>query len=221
MKNIEAYKALHESRAEFGTGTGHFSYIIALHNHLLPESILDFACGKGHLADQLSEVLGTRIDKYDPAVPSHDKIPNKKYDLLLNTDVLEHIPEDELDKFLKQIKAHSKIAILIPHLELSGDYLPDGTNVHCTIKTKSEWRSLLEGYWESVEEYQHHNKQHAIYVVGSEKMDNKNIRAMMLWLRKVEKEKQILQGKTFTGFIGRLLDLIGMKYTLRRILKRA
>ena len=41
-----------------------------------------------------------KITKYDPAIPSYNTIPKAKFDCLLNTDVMEHIPPDKVDDVL-------------------------------------------------------------------------------------------------------------------------
>jgi 2-polyprenyl-3-methyl-5-hydroxy-6-metoxy-1,4-benzoquinol methylase len=63
--------------------------------------VLDYGCGKGVLADQLNKLKHISCEKYDPAIPDYDVRPKKVFDCLINTDVLEHIPEDELDGTLK------------------------------------------------------------------------------------------------------------------------
>lgn len=220
MKNKKAYSDLHIKDKSFGSGNGHISYIVAFCLHLKPKTILDFGCGKGTMADEISNLIGLSIEKYDPALTQYEKLPQDFFDLLYNTDVLEHIPEEELPQLFFTIKKLSKLAILIPHLELSGKLLPDGSNVHCTIKSKCEWKAELLKYWSVVEEFPHHNTQHAIYVVSENSISDSYIFGLIKQIVKVEKEKKDIQRKTITGYTGRFLDIIGIKYYLRNLIAK-
>jgi hypothetical protein len=220
MKNVEAYEKLHEQREEFGTGAGHLSYLVHLIGQLGCEKILDYGCGKGLLADELSRRLGIDVAKYDPAVPTFSEKPKGEYDLVINTDVLEHIPEIELDTFLSGLVDLSDVAVLIPHMELSSVSLPDGTNVHCTLKNSAEWGDLFRGYWPYVIELEHHSRPHALFLCYKFEFSYEVF--LPLHNRLVELEVNIysLQRKTVRGLVGRALDIVGLKHALRRLVNR-
>lgn len=55
-------------------------------------------------------------------------------DLVINTDVLEHILENEIDSVLAKIFSISNNVFFHLHHALADAVLEDGTNAHCTIK---------------------------------------------------------------------------------------
>lgn len=165
MGNVELYKKHHVTHPRYGNSFKvHYGYIAALLNFLECDSVIDFGCGKNPLADKLQDSGIGRTAKYDPAIPGIDQLPTDRYDCLINTDMLEHIPEHELSAVIEQFKRLSSTAIIIPHLEKASAILPNGENAHCTIKTPAEWRNLLLKYYRNVEHLPHHSKSHALFV---------------------------------------------------------
>lgn len=162
MKNVDHYKSIHESSPEYGAGSRHFYFVLPILSFLRTKSIVDFGCGKGVLADQIDDLEHFECDKYDPAIPQYDQIPTNTYDCLVNTDVLEHIPEDELHETLKYFPRLSDNAIVIPHLRKAAQILPSGENAHCTLKSPEEWRGVLRNYYQSVELLPHESDRHAL-----------------------------------------------------------
>ena len=179
MKNVQHYRDMHNNTLDFGTGTGHVTQILILLYHLNADKILDYGCGKGVLATSVENYFNIDVDRFDPAVKEFLRPPSKKYDALLNTDVLEHIPEEELDCFINKLFDLSQCSILIPHLELSGVFLTDGSNVHCTIKTPEEWKEVFERKWQYVYELPHPNKQHALFLCSKDSLNIDKLTAVL------------------------------------------
>ena len=72
---------------------------------LKPKSIVDFGCGKGNLLDEVGKKLSLKkTTKYDPAIPLFSREIEGSHDLLINIDVLEHVPENEIDDLLLKMK---------------------------------------------------------------------------------------------------------------------
>lgn len=71
---------------------------------------------------------------YDPAVEGMDILPVKEVDLVINTDVLEHIPEDELEETIEKISSLSQNALFMLNHRLAGLILSNNENAHCTVK---------------------------------------------------------------------------------------
>lgn len=165
MKNVALYKEHHVSHARYGNSFKiHYGYIAVLLNFLECDSVIDFGCGKNRLAEMLRQSGIPEAARYDPAIPGVDELPAGRYDCLVNTDVLEHIPEDELPEILQQFKLLSDTAIIIPHLEKASAVLPNGENAHCTLKSPSEWRSFFLNYYRNVEQLPHHSSSHAMFL---------------------------------------------------------
>ena len=57
------------------------------------------------------------FDLYDPAYPKYNKLSKKKkYDIVVCTDVMEHIAEQDIDYVLKDILSHSKKSSILKHI---------------------------------------------------------------------------------------------------------
>jgi len=164
---IEQYKAIHSRCCDYGTSSERLFYLISPYVlDLNTENVLDYGCGRSKLVDRLKETGHClRAFRYDPAVPEFSVIPNVKIDLILNTDVLEHIPEEALDSVLMRIKSicqnvFFKIALL-PSVTL----LPNGKNAHCTLRSMDWWHQKLLKHFSYVEEIPSLNKRSAHFVI--------------------------------------------------------
>ena len=81
------------------------------------------------------------ITCYDPAVPEFSKLPDGKFDIVICTSVLEHIPEDQLMDTIKTIFSKAnKFVFFVIHCGLATNLLSDGTNAHCTIYHPKKWK---------------------------------------------------------------------------------
>jgi cellulose synthase/poly-beta-1,6-N-acetylglucosamine synthase-like glycosyltransferase len=78
-----------------------------------------------------------------------------------------------IDGILMQMLSLSDIALIIPHLELAVNVLPDGTNAHCTIKTPVEWQEVLSGHWKFVVRLYHHSSKHAFFLCSKNELEFK------------------------------------------------
>ncbi len=170
---IDQYKEIHKKHSGYGKGgNAHYYYIATIIYYQGYRGAIDFGCGKGGLADQLDRQSGFTCDRYDPAIPGIDVLPDKRtYDVVVNTDVLEHIPEAELDSVLHVFRKLSENAIIIPHLSRATRILPNGENAHCTIKTPSEWASLFRQYYSFVYQLPHLSIQHALFLCTERDLD--------------------------------------------------
>jgi len=152
MSQIELYTQVHKSNSQFGGGFhNHFTHVASILILLDIKKLIDFGCGKGVMADRLSELGVAKITKYDPAIPAYNIIPKSTFDCVLNTDVMEHIPESEIPAVLDQFKKLAPTAVIIPHLGKAHLILPNGENAHCTIKTPDEWKKIFKKKYKHVE----------------------------------------------------------------------
>lgn len=138
---IDQYACIHRSKAYGQTCHG---YALAIHACLIdlkPEVVLEYGCGQSELGRILPHA--GRWVRYDPAIPGIDHLPAIEADLVINTDVLEHIPERDVDELLDHIAScGDKVFFSIctrPALEI----LPDGQNAHCTVWPASRWQEVL------------------------------------------------------------------------------
>lgn len=146
-KDIELYKKLHSHNFNYGdTGSRYVKKIVSHIEQYKPDSVLDFGCGKGKLATELSK-LGLRVDEYDPAIEGKEQIPLKQYDMIITTDVLEHLYEDEIETVCKDFLSLSPLTMFHAICcRRAGNLLPDGSNAHKTVKPIEWWDNKLKSY---------------------------------------------------------------------------
>lgn len=117
-------------------------YLDTVINKLKPNSILDFGCGTGALISKLRENYSKiRVEGYDPGNGNYlDQFKGQKFDLLISTDVLEHIEPEFLDDTLKFLKSKADNFYHLIALAPSSVTLPDGRNAHLILESKEWWR---------------------------------------------------------------------------------
>ena len=107
---------------------------------------------------------------YDPAYEEHNILPEKTFDGVISTDVLEHIPEEVIPKTLSQIfERAEKFVYLAICTRLAQAILPNGENAHCTVKEPNWWENhilsankdkvMTEVHW-----YGNHNDYRKYYI---------------------------------------------------------
>lgn len=159
---VELYKELHSNSSKIFDGRSLIKFanpireIIEKHNC---ETLLDYGCGKGYLyTDKYNIVANSKhlvkpiheywnIDNphlYDPGEEQHNKLPSGVFDIVINTDVLEHIPEDDLVWVLKEIFNYSSNIVFLniscrPALKT----FKNGENVHVSVFPIQDWLQLI------------------------------------------------------------------------------
>ena len=135
-EHTEKYRLLHGDHASYASSSiKYFPEISLLIDYLKPKSVLDYGCGKGALIKALAlKYPEIAFHGYDPSISGLEKLPVDSADLVVNTDVLEHIPVDLIPNVLKEIVGISKNAVFGCHHALARATLADGTNAHCTVR---------------------------------------------------------------------------------------
>lgn len=101
-------------------------------------SVLDYGCGQGSLAVAL-EGSGLSCREYDPAIPGKDGPPSFA-DLVVCTDVLEHVEREYLPTVLAHLRGLArKVVLLVVALDLSNKTLTDGRNAHLILESAEWW----------------------------------------------------------------------------------
>ena len=120
------------------------------------ETMLDYGCGKGFYYDNpfnsnelniksLKSYWGIDISLYDPCYSKHSMLEdNKKFDLTICIDVLEHVPSSDVEWVLEQIFDRSKKYVFInvacyPAIAL----LPNKKNAHININKPQWWHNKI------------------------------------------------------------------------------
>ena len=129
----ESYEQNHEHVLELARDTG-------------CKTFLDYGCGKGEQWDEERFVsdLGSRPHCYDPAVEKYSDLPDQKFDMVISTDVFEHIPESEIDDCLNWIYTHAEKSVYLGICtKRAKARMPNGENAHCTVRPHDWWREKI------------------------------------------------------------------------------
>jgi 2-polyprenyl-3-methyl-5-hydroxy-6-metoxy-1,4-benzoquinol methylase len=145
----EANRQLHETNPKYGSSSAKWApKVLELAGTTASRSVLDYGCGKGQLAPALPQF---DVREYDPAIEGKDAEPEPA-DLVVCTDVLEHIEPDCLDDVLRHIAAATKnAAFLNIATRAAVKTLPDGRNAHLIIQSQDWWRGRVEAIFEIIE----------------------------------------------------------------------
>lgn len=135
---------LHRKNLAYGIGgSKHAPTVRKLCDALKTHSVLDYGCGKGFLAKELD----FPIWEYDPAIPEKSASP-RPADIVVCTDVLEHIEPAMLRSVLKDLKRCVKcVGYFVIHTGPSNKALADGRNSHLIQKGPKWWMKKLEKYF--------------------------------------------------------------------------
>ena len=171
---------LHADNLTFGVGGGkHADTVLRLMATLKDKvvegqpSLLDYGCGKGYLG----KALPFPIWEYDPAIPEK-ATPPRPADLVVCTDVLEHVEPDHLQAVLADLKRVVKqIGYFTIHTGPAVKTYADGRNTHLIQQPKAWWEKKLSRYFE----------------IG--KVFEKGVELVVL-VGPIHKDKRSLMGKT-------------------------
>ena len=144
VKRLHEYKKMHEGGK-------------VLEEHSC-KTLLDYGSGQGKLYTDdfcnLSDKLKCKIQDhwkldevhlYEPAIKEFEVLPDKKFDAVICTDVLEHIPKADLGWVLEEMFARAdKLLFLNIATYPALKTFADGTNVHVSLFPVKDWLSFIE-----------------------------------------------------------------------------
>ena len=163
---IDSYKKLHEQEGKF-KGISLIPLVPTLMKIVKDndcKTLLDYGCGKGlpydkercrevDLRNPIQELCNIEsFDLYDPAYEKYATLPNKKYDIVVCTDVLEHIAEQDIDYVLTEILSRSNKIVFLniscqPALKHFKQGKLKGKNVHISVFDPSWWGHKIGNIW--------------------------------------------------------------------------
>ena len=168
---IEKYTNFHINGTETLSGSATFlGYSLVKWVHKIrkiihstnSKTLIDYGCGKALLYNNkinfqnqtfnnVQEYWGVKdVFLYDPAVEKYSIQPVEKVDGIICTDVIEHIPEEDIIVFIDNLfKLANKFVFLVIATRLAGKYFDDGKNIHLCIKTEKEWGVIFSKFKKS------------------------------------------------------------------------
>lgn len=131
---------LHASNLAYGVGGAkHAKTVETLMKDNELKSCLDYGAGKGLLAQSLP----FPIWEYDPAIPEKAESP-RPADLVVCTDVLEHIEPEKLTHVLVDLhRCTKKVGFFVISTVPSKKVLADGRNAHLIQEDKAWWEAKV------------------------------------------------------------------------------
>lgn len=147
---LEEQRRLHADPRGYGTkGRKWAPHVGMVAAHYALQSVLDYGCGQGSLAANLRGAHGWYFDdvrEYDPAVYGKAS-PPEPAELVVCTDVLEHVEEEKLDAVLAHLAALTHRALfLVVSLIPTAKTLSDGRQAHITLHPAAWWVGRLEAH---------------------------------------------------------------------------
>lgn len=138
-------RQLHNMPKGFGgSGWKHGEIVIDYLREIGARSILDYGCGEGSLQARLRTLgFDGAVIEYDPAVRGKDKLP-RPVDLVVCTDVLEHVEQGCIGNVLAHVRALSRMGCyLVIATRPANRLLPNGQNAHLIVEHPDWWASRI------------------------------------------------------------------------------
>jgi len=127
-------------------------------------TLLDYGCGAGTLKHALPNITGVKINEYDPCIDEKSATPEPA-DIVVCTDVLEHIEPECMDNVLDDLKRVTKKTALVSIcLTEAAKFYADGRNCHLSILPIDIWYSKLRKRFHIVESGKRKMRMHEYYV---------------------------------------------------------
>jgi len=110
-------------------------------------NVLDYGCGAASAyKKKLHEKWRVPLPfLYDPYRPEYAERPPFNFDLVICTDVMEHIPEEDVQDVLDDIFDHADKGVFLTIAQFPAKKtLPNGENAHCTLESSEWWNERIE-----------------------------------------------------------------------------
>jgi hypothetical protein len=151
---LKSQRIMHANPRGYG-GRGYVwtSTVLQVSDRYKATSILDYGCGQGTLMHAIRLVSpNTSCREYDPAIAGKDSRPEFA-DMVVCTDVLEHIEPDHLDAVLAHIRGLArKVVFFVVATRPANKILPNGDNAHLIIEEDVWWQARIEAAGFTVKE---------------------------------------------------------------------
>ena len=139
-------KKLEERKPWGNDGKRHMKPIIAFCDELEAKTILDYGCGNGSLKRSIEHNYQKKykVTEYDPCIIGKCERRPDKADVVVCTDVVEHVEMEFLNKFIYEIynRCLKGLYLTISTRE-ANELLPDGSNAHRIVRSSTWWINRL------------------------------------------------------------------------------
>lgn len=150
---LEEQRMLHAAPKSYGGRGAKWAPLVSeLAAKHRARSVLDYGCGQGSLAEALrplwdpaSPLFAFMMAEYDPAIAGKEQPPSVRFDLVVCTDVLEHIESDRIHAVFRHLseltsRALFSVICLVP----TSHTLSNGRQAHILIRSVEWWKYQFE-----------------------------------------------------------------------------
>jgi hypothetical protein len=129
----------------WGYGGGQYAQEIRLlAKRLRARTVLDYGSGGGSFVRHPAIRHRFRVFEYDPGISFKSGMP-RPTDLVVTTDVMEHVEPKCLDEVLRHLYSLAQIACYnVIATRPAHKYLPDGRNAHLIIESAEWWEQRFK-----------------------------------------------------------------------------
>lgn len=176
MDYIKQYELLYKIKKNYGkTSIKLYDMLEKIINDLNILSVLDYGCGKSKLLDLIKKNKKIKIYRYDPAIKKYSKLTKNKTDLVICTDVLQHVPLYDLDRVLKEIKSKGIYILFYIKCTNHKTKLPNKTYANCTVYDKKWWLEKLSNYYDDIKEIKISDLTSVCFIMKGENIMNYDV----------------------------------------------
>lgn len=135
-------RELHDAPKGFGgSGYKHAEAVAKFANEIGAKTILDYGCGESTLKKALTDMaISQAVYEWDPAIIKKSRRLPVAADLVVCTDVLEHVEPDRLMNVLGHLHQLTlRGCFLVIATRPANKLMPDGSNAHKIIEDTPFW----------------------------------------------------------------------------------
>lgn len=146
----ELNRQLHHDKPEYGVSGFRYVEVAREISQWGRLPILDYGCGKAVLSKCLGPAY--RVTNYDPCIEGLDA-PPEPHDVVMCTDVMEHVEPECIMPVLKDIRRLTKrVVFFVISTSPAQKFLADGRNAHISLHPRDWWLDRIrEAGFEIVE----------------------------------------------------------------------
>ena len=133
----------------------HAEALKKLANKYKPKTLLDYGCGRATPTAAPQAAPPTRYPRpnvtlYGPAFRRDGILPAGKFDMVICSDVLEHVPEDEVDQLIERLFGYGRLVVWASVCcRPAKKTFADGTNMHVAVQPYEWWERKFAAYSEA------------------------------------------------------------------------